>query len=457
MHFLFAFSIHHFISSVGADAGFAAIIGLAILVLLYFAQARETTTLRDEAISASQRVEQLERRVAALGSPAVTPPPEGVAGQATASAQTAGTPAGGAAQSAGGAAAPAGPPVTGVAPSSRPANPRPLASPAASAAASQAPGRVADAEARPPIPAAPAGVGAPALIDATRLIPVSADAGGAPQAGAQAPPGVEPAEADEPDGPQRADQQAKPTAATALATPPPATAAAGAAGPPPIAPAGQTGSSPIAASGPPTPVGANGASEPERATAGAGNRLPPRLALRPDAPGLSASLSPGRRSARTRWLPALVALLLAAAVAVVLLVVTSNGSSARHTAGTRSTNAPVPATGSRAGFKASSVTVAVLNGTDVSQLAHRVAQKLAHSGYRGGAVATAADQTHTTTIVAFLPGFRTDASHVAGTLTLPATAVQAADQSARAIACPPPGACSANVIVTVGSDLTNSH
>ena len=38
----FAFSVHHFITTVGADAGFAAIIGLAILVLLYFAQARET-------------------------------------------------------------------------------------------------------------------------------------------------------------------------------------------------------------------------------------------------------------------------------------------------------------------------------------------------------------------------------------------------------------------------------
>ena len=38
----FAFSVSHFINSVGADAGFASIIGLAILVLLYFAQARET-------------------------------------------------------------------------------------------------------------------------------------------------------------------------------------------------------------------------------------------------------------------------------------------------------------------------------------------------------------------------------------------------------------------------------
>ena len=41
MHLPFALSPSHFISNVGADAGFAALIGLAILVLLYFAHARE--------------------------------------------------------------------------------------------------------------------------------------------------------------------------------------------------------------------------------------------------------------------------------------------------------------------------------------------------------------------------------------------------------------------------------
>ncbi len=60
----FAFSVHHFISSVGADAGFAAIIGLAMLVLLYFAQARETATLREQAEEAEQRVQYLEGRLA---------------------------------------------------------------------------------------------------------------------------------------------------------------------------------------------------------------------------------------------------------------------------------------------------------------------------------------------------------------------------------------------------------
>src|SRR6185312_2007232 len=54
---------HHFINSVGADVGFASIIGLAILVLLYFSQARETANLREQAYDANQRVSQLEARL----------------------------------------------------------------------------------------------------------------------------------------------------------------------------------------------------------------------------------------------------------------------------------------------------------------------------------------------------------------------------------------------------------
>ena len=62
----YAFSVHNFINSVGADAGFASIIGLAILVLLYFAQARETATLRENAKEAAARIMELERRLAQL-------------------------------------------------------------------------------------------------------------------------------------------------------------------------------------------------------------------------------------------------------------------------------------------------------------------------------------------------------------------------------------------------------
>src|SRR5437588_4450744 len=61
-----ALSVHNFISSVGADAGFAAIIGLAVLILLYFAHARETANLREQAALLTQRLQQAEARAAQL-------------------------------------------------------------------------------------------------------------------------------------------------------------------------------------------------------------------------------------------------------------------------------------------------------------------------------------------------------------------------------------------------------
>ncbi len=70
----FALSIHHFISTVGADAGFAAIIGLAILILLWFAQARETASLREHAYEATERIQRLEARLAQVGRPAQAEP-----------------------------------------------------------------------------------------------------------------------------------------------------------------------------------------------------------------------------------------------------------------------------------------------------------------------------------------------------------------------------------------------
>jgi len=137
-----------------------------------------------------------------------------------------------------------------------------------------------------------------------------------------------------------------------------------------------------------------------------------------------------------------------------LLIVTSSGGNSNTPAAGNTTNAPAPRT--KAIFKPSSVTVAVLNGTDVSQLAHRVAVKLQHTGYKEGTVATASDQTHATTLVGYLSGHRHAASEVARTLGLSSASVSPADQSAHAVACPPPSSCRANVIVTVGSDLSNT-
>jgi hypothetical protein len=151
----------------------------------------------------------------------------------------------------------------------------------------------------------------------------------------------------------------------------------------------------------------------------------------------------------------LAVLIVGAIVAVLLVVTSSSGNNKPQPApSARTTNAPVPRTANA--FKPSSVTVSVLNGTDVAQLAHKVALKLLGAGYREGNVATAADQTHPSTIVAFLPGFRRDAVRIASALKLPSSTIQPADQSAQAVACPPASACRANVIVTVGRDLSST-
>ena len=62
----FGLSVHHFVSTVGADVGFASLIGLALLVLLFFSQARETATLRARADEANLRIQELEGELADL-------------------------------------------------------------------------------------------------------------------------------------------------------------------------------------------------------------------------------------------------------------------------------------------------------------------------------------------------------------------------------------------------------
>jgi hypothetical protein len=106
-------------------------------------------------------------------------------------------------------------------------------------------------------------------------------------------------------------------------------------------------------------------------------------------------------------------------------------------------------------FKPSTVTVAVLNGTSTAGAAGRWATKLAAAGYKKGAVKNGYDQTRTTTVVAYLPGFKSDALHVAKSLSLGTGSVQAVDSPTQTIACPQSSSCSANVVVTVGADLAS--
>jgi LytR cell envelope-related transcriptional attenuator len=396
----FALSIHHFINSVGADAGFASIIGLAILILLYFAQARETSSLRKHAYEATERIQQLEARVAQMSraqTAAAQPQqarPAAVAGSrpAVAVGAAAGAAAVGAAAAGAATGAPAAAPVA----------------------------------ARAMAPAAPAGVAAPALTAATRLIP--------------APAAFEPAAAPVGGG----------GTASAIADPP-ATALAAA----------------PAADAPPPATVAGGAN-------GSGDGMPPRPAVttapgmaRPLMSGTSAGWRPGvapggraapAKSRLPRVLMVLLGLLGVAAVVAAVLIVTGGSSSSSSSATTGTSSAASARRSSRAVVvNPASVTVAVLNGTAINGLAHRVASRLQSSGYKQGADQNAPDQTHTATIVAYLPGFKRDAEAVATTLKLHSGAVQQVDQSTQAVACPGPGACNANVVVTVGTDLANNQ
>jgi LytR cell envelope-related transcriptional attenuator len=393
----FALSIHHFINSVGADAGFASIIGLAILILLYFAQARETSSLRKHAYEATDRIEQLEARVAQVSrapSPAAQP-------RAAQSQQ---------------------------------------ARPAAVAGSRHAVTVGATADAPAIAPAAPAGVAAPALTAATRLIPAPAAMVAQAQPVAVASPVADPSAADPAWDQAGAAGAGAPRPATVgggangagVAAPPrPATATA----PPRPAPAAAPGMARPIASGT-----LGGASAGRRPGVAPGDRIPP---TRPRLP---------------RVLIVALGLLGVAAVVAALLIVTNNSSSTSSSTTSSASNAAGARRSARTAIvNPASVTVAVLNGTATNGLAHRIASRLQSSGYKQGTDGNAPDQTHTATIVAYLPGFKRDAEAVASTLKLSSGAVQQVDQSTQAVACPGPGACNANVVVTVGTDLANGQ
>jgi hypothetical protein len=434
-----ALSVHNLVSSVGADAGFAAVIGLAILALLYFAHARETANLREEAAMLAQRLQDAEARLDAARR-----------------------------------AVPAQP------------------APAAPAPAAVRPGVQ--------IPFAPAGLAAPQLASATRFIPavatpaVSAAAASAPSlaaavpavasitasraVGTAAPPAVPPGE------PEIAEEQAREPEPSVPVSAEPAPARAVPA-PPVQPPARPPAPAPAAVTAfrtaPATVAGAAGSGQPlEEVGNGASaapvgvidepapSAPPPSQSPPPPAPrvGQGPILPPDRNvfvSARTRQRPpigrrfaALVGMLVVIGAVAAVVIATSGTGTQQASNGSGAGQAaarPTPV------FNPALFTVAVLNGTNTNQLAHHVADRLAALGYKQGSIATGSNQTLTSTTVGYLPGAgnRTAALHIAKTLKLPARSVAPVSQAARTVACPPPSICTANVIVTVGANLAAAY
>ncbi|MBV9606122.1 MAG: LytR C-terminal domain-containing protein [Solirubrobacterales bacterium] len=397
-------SVHHIISTVGADVGFASLIGLALLVLLFFSQARETATLRSRAEEAGLRIQELEAELADLSEQVAAMPAEI---------------------------------------SVRAASPRAAA--AYGALAPGAPAGAGQAMALPP--AAPAGVGAPALAAATRLIPDPV----------RPLPEFQPAtSAGNGNG-----SSARPVVAASAATIQRPVQA-----PPAGPPGGRPGGPPRPVGAPPR-VGGGGGARPGRGPGGApvrpvgaGQGRPPGQSQSRPASGRPSGAPlrpPPRRSPGRIALGALIAAVALAAVVVGVIVLTGGGKGA--SSASRSTSSGTLAASRRARAAQSavlpaSVTVSVLNGTDLQGLAGNVANQLAADGYQKGSKPTnAADQTHTSTIVAYMAAAdRPGALAVAKSLKLGPSAVQPIDPTTKATVCPPGQPCASTVVVTVGTD-----
>jgi flagellar basal body-associated protein FliL len=393
----FALSIHHFISSVGADAGFAAIIGLALLVLLLFSQARETASLRRRAADAEDALHRLELYVDQLARrPAPAPAP---------TAPTAPT-------AAGAVRAPiALPPsaATAIAPTGAPVGSRVAAGGLAEGGLAEG----AQAGGVATIPAAPAGVGAPALSAATRLIP------GPDPISIRALHG--PGDPAAPLGNGNGNGPVPTPVPVPVPVPVPAAARAG--DPVPVASGTQTAVAeppyppPSTAAGGASGTGGAGGAGPsgQRPPGARQQPLPPRMRLDRPGRGLRGRSSGSSRVSRPVIVIVIVTVLVLVVIVVGLIVATSGSSTNSPASSTTASSSSTTKAKTKAGARKhgatvtinpATVAVAVLNGTNTTNLAHDVMGKLTAVGYKQASTpATASDQNHTTTIVGYLPGF----------------------------------------------------
>jgi hypothetical protein len=421
---LAAFSLQHEIEHYGAYAGIAAVFGLGILSLLYFAQAREVKRLREWAGRAPERAAELEARVTADAQRRVAPAAP-VAPRPTAPA----TPA----------AQQAGPPPTPG-----------IAAPATVAAA--AAGATATTVAKPGAPAPQNGTGSNAAVPppGTEVKPADAkdgeakdgedkkpDEAAAPAAGEPKPFGPEPKPADTGDKPPV-------PAATAAA-------AAGAAGAAPAASPGATAGPAPAASTPPPAAPPPARPAPLRAPMPSAS-LPPRTpaGARPRTDG-GDGRSRGRLAAIVGAAVGVIAVLVVAGI----LIFGGGGDKpapkpntvAQPTTDTAASGASTPA---KAPVKLNRKTVplAVLNGTTVTGLARGAADKLTAKGYNEPNVVTndTTNQQRPTTQVYYEAKAHAAALDVAKILGVPTSQVKPMDANARALA------DRAQVAVFVGGD-----
>jgi LytR cell envelope-related transcriptional attenuator len=450
MEAIIALSTSGFIEKYGAYAGLAAIPGLAVLSLLYFAQAREVRRLRDWAGRAPERDSEQHSTSGVHVAPTGARDPVSVVRRSPPP----------------GAARPAGRPATPAASAASPPSPAAPAKPAGGAAAPAAATAAAAAGARP---AAAGAVKAPDKQDQSEQ-EAKPDHEGPAAKPADAPAPV-PAAAPETNGPgdpsnvekpvQRPAAAPVPVAPPAQAAPRPAAAAATAAG----AAAARAFAGPAA---PPRPERREQPAAPEPTAPPARPSTPEASAsravpLRTDRPRATAPSRGGRdpvppRRDTSGGRPRRAAYIAVAAVLVIILIVvivaaTSGGSSSKPKS--PNTIAPSQQQANGAGTKPTKaaavprgdVKVAVLNGTTQAGLAAEVGNQVAAGGFAKGQVANAADQQAQQTIVYYASGQKKAAQEVASIIKV--GDVQPIDPDTRAIA-----GNDAKVVVLVGADKT---
>jgi hypothetical protein len=425
-------SVHGFVNSVGAYVGLGSLVAVALLVILYFAHARETATLRDRLDEAQQRISGLEGRIAQLMQMQ------------------------GAAQRGRGPVAPAPAPVT-PAPVARPAGapqgsvrrvPNPATAAAGATATAPAQAAAANPRAGGAPPSAPAGVGGPALASATKLIPDAAPAA------SEDTMFVPPAAANGKNGDQTAVLTAAPQPAAAAAARPAVASPRPAVAPPPRV---QIDPEQEAAEAPATAAGGAG-----RVRRIGGNPQAPVVSL----PAFDDESVGGRFSGA--MLPLLIAAIAVAVIIAGLIVITNSGGGTTSGNVSHKNNSSVGTTGQTlhnkkpktVPFSAAKYTVAVLNATAHAGLAGDVGTKLAADGYKKGNITNAATQTQGLTFVYYVGSSanKVAAQHVATALTLPASRVHKAGTSVlQSCTISATGAslgstCKAQVIVSVGQD-----
>ena len=424
------------IQEVGSYAGFAAVVGLAVLAALFFSQARDLRRLREWAGRAPERAaEQASAIEAALGQPP-QPAPGGPTGDEPA------------------AEAPTG--AVRPIPSRKPATA--AAAGAEPATAVQAP-ETKDGEAKPPagapVPATAAanagqGVpGKPAAVPAAGGKPGDAPGAKQPVAGGEPPTAGKPAPATPAAGPAAAPSEpgappavpgkpAAPGAPAAPATPGPGTPATPAAGRPPV-PAVPRSAPPPARPGVPArpaPVGRTAPPAAPQSTA----VLPPSARLR----GVRPDRGSDRRGLEPRYIALIVAGLIVLGGALAFGVSQLGGDDGgSETAQGPTADEPQSDAGP---LNRSLVTVSVLNGTTVPGLAAQIGDEVESRGFQRGNVANAIDQQRTESVVLYAEGADRPARVVARNLGI--SAIEPIDPDSQALA------GNASVVVVVGSDQT---